>query len=171
MPKPLVKEAQEIIATLSDGSYRAECPCCGEEIALDAASLFFLDDFPPAAEGIYEQKRLELKERARELRERKSKIAQRSETGAKAVNLGFILERLAPAMRSFEFEHNDCRSLFDPIDYVIFDGLSRRGEVERVLFVDIKTGDAKLQKNQKEIKALVEAGKVTMDTYGAEVGK
>jgi len=171
MSKPMPKEAKEIIATLSDGSYRAECPCCGEEIALDEASLFFLDDFSAAAEEIYEQKLLELKERAKELKERRANITKRSETGARAVNLGFILERLAPAMRSFEFEHNDCRSLFDPIDYVIFDGLSRRGAVERILFVDIKTGGARLAKHQKEIKELVEGGKVTMVTYDAEVGK
>jgi predicted Holliday junction resolvase-like endonuclease len=81
------------------------------------------------------------------------------------VNVGFILERLAPTMQGFRFDRNDCRSLFDPIDYVIFEGLSKKGAVSRIIFSDIKTGAAKLSKKQKDIKTLVEKKKIGWDTY------
>ncbi len=71
-------------------------------------------------------------------------------------------------MHDFPFDRNDCRSLFDPIDYVIFEGLSKRGVVSKVLFADIKTGRARLKRNQKEIKMLVENKKVDWDTYKSE---
>lgn len=135
------------------------------------AGLFFLHEFTDAAQEIYERRKSELSERARDLRERRKKILKGSEVGARAVNLAFILERLAPAIQGFGFERNDCRSLFDPIDYVIFDGLSRRGAVDCILFVDIKTGKARLQQKQKEIRNLVEAGKGKMDVYRTEVGR
>ena len=63
------------------------------------------------------------------------------------------------------FEPGDCRSLFDPIDYVIFEGLSKKRKVERIIFTDIKTGSARLKTNQKEIKELVEKKKVNFDLY------
>jgi predicted Holliday junction resolvase-like endonuclease len=44
-------------------------------------------------------------------------------------------------------------------------GLSKKGRVDKIFFVEIKTGKAKLQANQKEIKSLVESKKVEFMTY------
>lgn len=74
-------------------------------------------------------------------------------------------------MKGFCFEKNDCRSLFDPIDYVIFEGLTKKTSVSKILFVDIKTGKANLTGKQKEIRRLVQDKKVTWDTYPTEVEK
>jgi len=165
----LSKDAREIIRTLEENRFYAECPCCGEPILLRDAGLFYLDDFSPEAEELYKQRLDELKEQEKEFRERRKEIPRGSEVKATAVNIGFILERIAPCMKDFCFEKNDCRSLFDPIDYVIFEGLTRKGAVDKILFVDIKTGNARLTGKQKEIRDLVEGKKVTWDTYPTEV--
>lgn len=81
------------------------------------------------------------------------------------MNIGFILERLCPSLRQFRFDRNDCRSLFDPIDYVVFDGLSSRGSVSKIVFMDIKTGRSRLNDTQEEIRSLVERKRVVWDTY------
>ncbi len=134
---------------------------------LKNAGLFYLDDFSSRAEKLYQQRLDEIEERQGELQDRRKTISQTSEVGAKAVNIGFLLERLAPSMRGFPFSRNDCRSLFEPIDYLIFDGLTRNGSVDKIVFVDIKTGDATLKANQREIRNLVERKRVSWDTYGA----
>jgi len=167
----LAKEAGEIIRTLEENRFYGECPCCGEPIPLRDAGLFYLDDFSPEAEEIYKQRLDELREQEKEIRERRKKISRVSEIKTAAVNIGFILERIAPCMKDFCFERNDCRSLFDPIDYVIFEGLTRKGTVDKILFVDIKTGKANLTGKQKAIRDLVEKKKVTWDTYRREVGE
>ena len=59
---------------------------------------------------------------------------------------------LAPTLDGFTFNKNDCRSMFDPIDYVIFEGLSEKQKVDKILFVDIKSGKARLSAKQKKIK-------------------
>jgi len=160
--------AKTIIRTLESGGFYAQCPCCEEPILLRNAGLFYRDDFTPEAEALYGKRLSELKERAKTLRELRNSISAKSQIGARAVNIGFILERLAPALRSFRFERNDCRSLFDPIDYLIFEGLTKNGVVSKILFVDIKTGNARLKANQKEIKSLVEKNRVAWDTYDLE---
>jgi Predicted secreted endonuclease distantly related to archaeal Holliday junction resolvase len=167
----LRNEARNIIKILETGGFYAECPCCEEPILLKKANLFYLDDFNSEALELYKQQKDELRDREKELEDRRKSISQKSEIGAKSVNIGFILERLAPTMRDFRFDRNDCRSLFDPIDYVIFEGLSKRGTVSKVLFTDIKTGGARLKSIQKEIKSLVERKKVDWDTYRVEDSK
>jgi len=151
----------------------AECPCpdCGEQFLLRDAGLFYLNDFSPEAERLHQQKREELKEYESVIKKMRKKIAETSQRSAEATNIGFLLERLAPCMRTFPFERNDCRSLFDPIDYIVFQGLSKGGPIDKIVFMEIKTGDPKLTGNQPEIRDLVKRKRVIWDTYSAEMKK
>ena len=158
------KKAREVIAALEKGKLKAVCPHCDEDFKLADAGLFALDDFTREAEQLYEERLAELKERKKELASRRKDVSARSERGAEAVNIGLVLERLAPALESFGFARNDCRSLFDPIDYVIFEGLSG-GKIDRLIFSDIKTGGARLSVRQREIRDAVAAGKVEWHVY------
>ena len=157
--------AKEIIRTLEDGGFYAECPCCEEPILLRNCDLFYLDDFSEKGQEIYDVYREELKQRRTDLRERRKHISVSSEIQARATNIGFILERLAPSLSTFRFECSDCRSLFDPIDYIIFEGLCEKGVVSRIIFADIKSGNASLSLKQREIRNLVNTKKVEFDTY------
>ena len=105
----LKKEGIRLINSLNEGGFYAECPCCRESFAIEDTGLFYLDDFSPHAEELYNEKICEFKERRIQLKEKKQKISKTSKVGAKAVNIGKILERLAPCMATFPFERNDCR--------------------------------------------------------------
>lgn len=161
-----ISEVKKIIRSLEEGKLYAECPCpdCGEQFLLKDAGLFYLDDFSPEAKELYQQQLEELKEREKSIRELRKAI-KKSQISAQASNIGFILERLAPCMCTFPFEPDDCRSLFDPIDYLIFDGLSKKGSVDRIVFTDIKTGQSRLTGSQPQIRRLIERKEVVWDTY------
>lgn len=160
--------AKEIIKTLEDGGFYADCPCCEEPVRLRECELFYMDDLSESGKEIYERYRLELQQRRADLRERRRNVSRSSEVQAKATNIGFILERLAPSLSTFRYECSDCRSLFDPIDYVIFEGLYQKGAVSRIIFADVKTGNASLSRRQREIRDLVRNQKVEFDTYEAK---
>ena len=157
---------KKLIQTLKSSNFIAECPHCSEELELKETEIFQDDEFSPLALEWYEQQLEFIREKKAELKELKEKGASKSEKGAKAVNVGFILERLTPTLPSFKFNRNDCRSLFDPIDYVIFEGLSQKGKVDKIFFVDVKTGNARLSKKQKAIKEAVESYQLKFKTYG-----
>ena len=159
------KEIKDTLDALNNGKFHIECPSCAEEIKLSEAGLFHLDNFTPESLDIYKRMVVEQKERRASLKERKLNIPIKSEVGAKAINLGFLLERLAPTLDGFTFNKNDCRSMFDPIDYVIFEGLSEKQKVDNIIFVDIKSGGARLTQKQKKIKQVVKDKKVVFKTY------
>ncbi len=156
---------QEIIDTLHKGGFYTECPCCEEEISLKQTGLFDNENFSDKALAIYESQLALIKDRKNKLKKLREIGTMRSEAGAKSTNIGFILERLAPTMKHFRFNHNDCRSLFDPIDYVIFEGLSATGRISKIFFVDIKTGAARLSRRQKEIKSVITEQWVSFKKY------
>lgn len=156
------KTAKEIINSLNTGNYYCECPCgCGEEIKLKDADLFYLDNF--TANGKQAQEAM-----LEELKKQRLKFSRKKEHKSKhtqSVNFGFISEKIVTALKNFPFEHNDCRSLFKPIDYIIFESLNKKGFVTKIIFTEIKSGGAYLNQHQKEIKSLVENRKVEFKVY------
>ena len=146
---------QEIIETLKTGNFYIECSSCQEEVRLKQAALFDNKNFSDEALEVYNEHLEYIRQRKAELKSLKERGNTKSEVGALSTNFGFIMERIAPTLPTFRFKHNDCRSLFDPIDYVIFEGLTQNGTVDKIYFVDIKTGGARLNKRQKEIRNLI----------------
>lgn len=162
----LKKEAHRIIKILETEEFYTECPCgCGETINLKDANLFYLDDFNRQAERLYRKYKSQLKEEKRRQERKKELIKVTSKTGTKSVNIGLILEKLAPAMKGFRFYYNDCRALYSPIDYLIFEGLSQKGIVSNVRFIEIKTGNANLSNRQRQIRQAVMAKKIEWKNY------
>jgi predicted Holliday junction resolvase-like endonuclease len=161
----MAQSHQDLINFLQQNGFKANCPTCGEGIKLKDASLFSVDNFNAQAKQLLNEKKEELKIQREAISKKKSSTQQRVETTTNSVNMGFILERLAPVLEHFPFDKNDCRSLFDPIDYVIFEGLQKTGKVQKIFFVDIKSGKAKLKTNQKAIKQMIEQKKVEFKNY------
>ena len=161
----MAQSHQDLIIFLQQNGFKANCPTCGEGIKLKDSSLFSLDNFNAQAKRLLNEKKEELKIQREEISKKKVSTQKRVETTTGSVNMGFILERLAPVLEHFPFDKNDCRSLFDPIDYVIFEGLQKTGKVQKIFFVDIKSGKAKLKANQKAIKQMIEQKKVEFKNY------
>lgn len=82
---------------------------------------------------------------------------------------GKILEKLIPFLEDFPYDPHDIRWLGDPVDLIIFDGYSmnKRGEgnLEQVVFCEVKSGESQLTKTEKEIKDLVEKKKVKWEEF------
>lgn len=82
---------------------------------------------------------------------------------------GKTLEKLVPFLDEFPYDPHDIRWLGDPIDLVIFDGLSSSktsGEnIKSIVLCEVKSGDSTLTKTQSRIKKLVEDKKVFWDEF------
>jgi predicted Holliday junction resolvase-like endonuclease len=76
-----------------------------------------------------------------------------------AVTAGKVHEQLAPYLPEFRFNPKDARFLGSPVDFVVFDGLSA-GEVQRVVFLEVKTGGAALTERERQVRRVIEAREV-----------
>lgn len=81
----------------------------------------------------------------------------RSQKKSSEVRLGLIAEQLAPFLEGFP-KNGVIKFLGQPIDYIVF-------TEDSVVFVEVKSGEAKLNKNQKRIRDLVKEGKVSFQTF------
>lgn len=141
----------------------ARCPNCDKDFRLRDAKLFDATKIlPQYAVSYLRDRQLELVDERAELRKRREKANLRPRVAAESVGIGKVVERIAPSLPGFPVRSSDCRSLFDPIDYLVFHGLSMKGRVDAIHFVDVKSGGARLSPIQREVKNVVEAGKVRL---------
>mgnify|MGYP000926189500 CR=1 FL=1 len=145
-------EISDLISSIQNSGLDAECPECGETSALSSWTLFDgLKPFPTDAE----QKKQEMEESLQTDWEKLDKDKKRikiSKTSAVAGGKGKITEVLIPVMKGFGYKMEDCRFLANPIDYIVFEGVSQ-GNVDHITFMDVKTGKTgDLDKHQKKIR-------------------
>ncbi len=91
------------------------------------------------------------------------KIRKDAIARSKFGQLGKTLEKMAPMFPGFGHHPYDVRPVFDPVDFVVFDGYFQ-GEVTDVTFVEFKTGQSRLNKMQDSIREAVERKRVHFET-------
>jgi len=167
------KSSKALVSELkSNRRFRATCPRCGCDIRLADTVMYSLDDTPPAeALTAIQAIRDRIKERKNELAAARARMTTRAQSTAAAVNLGKIIEKIMPSFSTFTHAPGDCRAIFEPIDYLVFSGLTKSREVEKLVFIDIKTGGARLTKGQKSIQQVVDAGDVSFSLTKARRAK
>jgi len=151
---------EEIIKELKSSNLYAEC-VCGEEFKISEAILF--DGTKPfPKEALERQKELkeELKAREDELKKQRKLATQKAQITTKSVNIGKQVEKVLPTMKNFKWELPDCRFLGDPIDLLTFNGISVN-KIYSISFIEVKTGKARLNANQKAVKDAIEDKKVS----------
>ncbi|KAF5087689.1 Holliday junction resolvase-like protein [Methanoculleus horonobensis] len=84
---------------------------------------------------------------------------------SQSVTRGKVTECLIPYFPDFPYNPKDARFLGTPVDLIVFDGLSDADEVEKVVFVEIKTGKAaNLSKRERAVRECIKAGRVQYST-------
>jgi predicted Holliday junction resolvase-like endonuclease len=158
-------KTEEIIQLLQKSDIYAEHPGCGGEFKISDALLFDgTKPFPFKAAEVQKNLQEALAKREEDLKLKMKRASKGAQTTSKAVNAGKLLEKVFPTMKDFEWELSDCRFLGEPIDLVIFHGLTA-GKVDSIRFLEVKSGKAKLNDHQKSIKEAIENNKVKYEEF------
>jgi predicted Holliday junction resolvase-like endonuclease len=78
---------------------------------------------------------------------------------SQAVTSGKVHEQLIPYLPAFPYNPKDVRFLGSPVDLVVFDGLAE-GRVQRIVFVEVKTGGSGLTGRERCVRDVIQAREV-----------
>ena len=101
-----------------------------------------------------------------ELRRREKEIRADTAKRQRAVVGGQVSEQLAPYFPDFPYPPSEARFLGKPVDFLVFAGMDEKA-IEKVVFVEVKTGKSRLSPQERHLKEAVEAGRVEWLTYRA----
>ena len=91
---------------------------------------------------------------------------------SQAITAGKVHEQLIPYLPIFPYNPKDVRFLGSPVDLVVFDGLAE-GCVQRIVFIEVKTGGAGLTARERSVRDAVKNYDVEwaeLRVPGAETG-
>ena len=83
---------------------------------------------------------------------------------SRAVLGGHFSEQLAPYLPDFEYLPTECRFIGKPIDFLVFKGMDGK-DIKEVVFVEVKSGNAKLTSHEKKLKDVIDKKKVKWVEY------
>jgi predicted Holliday junction resolvase-like endonuclease len=135
------------------------CPRCGELFRLSDMKISYMRKFPvdwydkiALKEEKIEDKEMKLEEALREIKEKATEHARK-------VLLPRLLRKVDPVFTSLGYYPQDVKAIFDPIDFIIFDGMNRAENVRRIVFMDHQTEDSWQLKIQKSVETTIEKGR------------
>jgi len=83
---------------------------------------------------------------------------------SRSVLKGHFSEQLSPFGDDFPVKASECRFLGAPIDFICFTGLDER-QVDEIVFIEVKSGNAKMNATERSIMEAVKNKKVRFVEY------
>ncbi|HLC53645.1 MAG TPA: Holliday junction resolvase-like protein [Candidatus Nanoarchaeia archaeon] len=83
---------------------------------------------------------------------------------SRAVLGGHFSEQLAPYLPDFDYLPTECRFIGKPIDFLVFKGMDEK-KIDEVVFVEVKSGNAKLTEHEKNLKETIDKKRVKWVEY------
>ena len=94
-------------------------------------------------------------------------ISRSQEGGRAAIAFsigGMFAEQLAPYLPNFPFSPTEAKFIGAPIDFLVFKGMDEQ-PIEEVIFVEVKSGSARLNHNEHSLKDAIENKRVRWHEY------
>lgn len=91
-------------------------------------------------------------------------VRNKAVQGSRNSIFGEVYEKILPALPNFPYAPKDMVFIGKGCDYIIFDGLSE-GSLREIVFLELKSGNAVLNKNEKAIQYMVDHRRVRFSEY------
>lgn len=133
------------------------CPDCKEIYRLSELKLFYRGKVKHSWLDNLRTKEFKVEHMEQLLDEKWDEIRQKAqEKGRK--ELPKLLRKCVPVVCSHGYYPQDLKALFDPIDFVIFDGMNLKQKVKRVVLFDGPSNNKRREKIQTSIKKAIKKG-------------
>jgi predicted Holliday junction resolvase-like endonuclease len=91
-------------------------------------------------------------------------VRKQATQGSRSAIFGEVYEKILPALPNFPYAPKDMVFIGKGCDYIIFDWLSE-WSLREIVFLELKSGNATLNKNEKAIQYLVDHRRVRFSEY------
>lgn len=133
------------------------CPKCGEIHRLGELKLTYRKRVRHTWLDKLRKEENKVKLDDERLKEEEDKIRKSArEEGRKQIPK--LLKKCVPVIYSHGYNPQDLKTLFDPVDFVIFDGMNLKDRIKQVVFFDGPAYDERRETIQTSVKRVIEKG-------------
>lgn len=141
------------------------CPCCEEIFRVSEMQIFYGKKPPRDWLERLREKGSQLDEERKQFEQDRNKIVSDAIKRSLVVHIGKTLEHIAPIIPQLGHHPRDVRGIFDPVDYVAFNGMFEKKSIDSISFIEIKTGKSRLTPIERKIRDAVKDQRVEWKMY------
>ena len=144
------------------------CPCCREIYHLSDLHLKYKGKAPKTWLDDYESKLRTLEKKEEKFGEKENELREKAvERGRKKVDK-LLKESLEGGLAEYKYDPYDIKAILHPVDFIVFDGLNDKNEVDEIAFLCKSLRKTDLGGVQKNVEDAIE--KKSYDWKIARVG-
>jgi predicted Holliday junction resolvase-like endonuclease len=137
------------------------CPHCHELFRLSEVELFFI---PDRKDDFLAELRKKERDIEQNLQQQITLARQDAIKRSRSTLMGKLFETVRPYLPGFAYNPNDLRAIWNPVDFVCFNGLAVNRSVESITFIEIKTGKSFLTSVERSIRDAVKNNRISFET-------
>jgi predicted Holliday junction resolvase-like endonuclease len=141
------------------------CPCCEEIFRVSEMQIFYGKKPPKDWLDDLRGRKKKLKEDTKSFELEKKKIIDKAIERSLSIRIGKTLEKIAPIIPQLGHHPSDVRGIYEPIDFIAFNGMFKKKDIDTISFIEIKTGASSLNRIQRRIRDAVNDGRVDWRMY------
>ena len=156
-------EIDDLISDLSNSDLYGTCPNCTKTSKLSEFVMFpTTEEFPEEGKKSKDAYEELFKNKITDFQTQIKKATEGAEKTSKAVGFGKTIEKMIHLHKKFNIPLEDCRFLAEPLDVIVFNGAAANN-VDHITFMEIKSGNARLNKHQNMIKKAIKKNNVKVE--------
>ena len=157
-------EIDNLISDLSNSDLYGTCPNCRKSSKLSEFVMFSsTGEFPEEGKKSKDAYEELFENGTKDFQTQITRATEGAEKTSKAVGFGKTIEKMIHLHKKFNIPLEDCRFLAEPLDVIVFNGAAANN-VDHITFMEIKSGNARLNKHQNMIKKAIKKNNVKVET-------
>jgi predicted Holliday junction resolvase-like endonuclease len=135
------------------------CPHCQTLFRLSDIKVSYQRRFSEDWFDKLQSQQEKVEEEQMKLQETLQEIRRRTVERSRKVHLPRMLRQADPVFTPLGYYPQDVKAIFDPLDFVIFDGMNLHENVKRIVFVDEQTTNSEIRRVQSSIETAIRKDK------------
>ena len=132
------------------------CPCCGELVRVSELKLRVKGPAPKTWLDEHEEKVKAVEKKEERFEEIKKEMREVAVERGRKEAVKIVKKTLAPQIRALRLDPMDVKPILNPIDFVVFKGMTKNHRVTNIMMLSKKSSNAILNKYRRQIKTAVE---------------
>ena len=132
------------------------CPCCNNLMRFSDLRLQYAGKAPETWLDVHERKSLTLQKKEDRFEEKEKTMRNKATEKGRLQVPELVKKCFDKSLAKLPYNPYDIKALWHPVDFIIFNGLNEKDDVDDIVMLSKKTKDKNLNKVRKTIKDTIE---------------
>jgi predicted Holliday junction resolvase-like endonuclease len=128
------------------------CPCCGEIVRLSDLHIKLKGKIAKTWLDEFESKEKDFQQKVNRFEDKKDRLRSLAVERGRAAAEVAINNAISPTFRKLKLDPFDVKSILNPIDFIVFDGMNKEDSVNDIIFLSKQVQNKNLNLIRQQVK-------------------